>query len=331
MKLKFLSSLFFTLVYTFWPLTVAQANPSGLQVEVYTFDSANIPERKPATLCLNSVQSVPNIDSIWGEGIIAECQADNVLIHYSGWFVSPRTGDVTFTSWADDGFFMSLDGVILIDDWVRKGCSGSATVLPLVAGQAYRFDAWWFDSGGQACNRLFWGFPEALQIIPESAFYRDEVVVEPEPPIEPPKPPVIPPKPPVEPSEPVPEVIIPEPTPEPSIEPLEPVLPVEPELPVIVEPTVDELWDAAQQDDIQVPEALAEIPLLGETAVAVINAINFVGNVGADMKPEVREQAQQTLVSAVIVTQVAQLSTQTAMAAASAQVSAGSTQTRRVK
>ena len=329
MKLKFLSSIFFTLAFTFWPLTVANANPAGLKVEVYVFDFDGIPERKPYTLCPNSLNFVSQIDDVWGDGVIANCQADNVLIHYSGFFVSPRTGDVTFTSHADDGFFFTLNNQIIIDDWRRKGCSGSATVLELVKGEAYKFDGWWFDSGGQACNRLFWGFPEALQIVPESAFYRETVIVDPEPPIEEPEPPVIPPKPPVEPPIVIPEPVIPEPTPEPSSEPVEPILPIVPEPPV-VEPTLDDLWDAAQEDDIQVPEALADIPLLGETAVAVINAINFVGNVGADMKPEVREQAQQTLVSAVIVTQVAQLSTQTAMNAAAGAVSAGSPRTRKI-
>jgi hypothetical protein len=76
------------------------------------------------------------------------------------------------------------------------------------------------------------------------------------------------------------------------------------------------LMEEAQADDIQVPEELASIPLLGDTAVAVINAINFIGNVGADMTPAVREKAEQSIVSAVIVTQIAQFSAQTAVASA---------------
>jgi hypothetical protein len=91
-----------------------------------------------------------------------------------------------------------------------------------------------------------------------------------------------------------------------------------------------ELMLEAEADDIVVPEEIANIPVFGQTAVAVINALNFAGNVGADMTPAVRKQAKQTLVSAVIVTQIAQLSTQTAMTAASASVASGSPKTRKI-
>jgi hypothetical protein len=147
-----------------------------------------------------------------------------------------------------------------------------------------------------------------------------------------PEPPVIDPVTPVEPS-PEPEPI---PDPQPTLEPV-----VEPSTPEVVYPPIltpqeehqalmTALMEEAEADDIVVPEELASIPLLGDTAVAVINALNFVGNVGADMTPAVRKQAKQTLVSAVIVTQIAQLSTQTAMTAATASVAASSPKTRKI-
>jgi hypothetical protein len=61
----------------------------------------------------------------------------------------------------------------------------------------------------------------------------------------------------------------------------------------------------AQADDPQVSEALAAIPLLGDAAVAVLDAFNAVGNIGADIAPEVREEAQKVVVSSVIVGQIA--------------------------
>ena len=45
--------------------------------------------------------------------------------------------------------------------------------------------------------------------------------------------------------------------------------------------------------------------MLGATVVGLTNAINALGNFGADMSPKVREKAEKTLVAAVIVTQVA--------------------------
>jgi hypothetical protein len=67
-----------------------------------------------------------------------------------------------------------------------------------------------------------------------------------------------------------------------------------------------QLMEQAQADDPQVPEALAAIPLLGDAAVAVLDTFNALGNVGADMTPEVRAAAKKEVVAAVIVTQVAQ-------------------------
>lgn len=141
-----------------------------------------------------------------------------------------------------------------------------------------------------------------------------EPVPEPAPPIE--EPPV--PTPEASP-EPVPEA------PEPPAEAPEP--PVEaPEPPVVVEPPVEpptapvtptELAEAAEADDPVVSEELAAIPLLGDAAVAVLEAFNAIGNIGADLTPEVREQAQETIVASVLVSNIATTSMAATSAAAS--------------
>jgi hypothetical protein len=226
-----------------------------------------------------------------------------------------------------------------------KGCSGSTAVVDVVAGVSMKLDAWWYEYGGGACNILL----ANGDLIPDSAYSQDAKdlpVVEPipdpeptipvvyptEPPVVVPVDPVDPPIVPVEPVTPVEPVIDPKPipAPEPTVEPV-----VEPPVPVLSaaeqhQAILDNLMQEAQADDIQVPENIASIPVFGQTAVAVINALNFVGNVGADMSPQVRKKAKQTLVSAVIVTQVAQLSTQTAMSAASASVTSGSPKQRKI-
>jgi hypothetical protein len=76
---------------------------------------------------------------------------------------------------------------------------------------------------------------------------------------------------------------------------------------------LEALLVAAQQDDIVVDEALAEIPGIGAAAVAVAEVLNLLSNVGADISPEAREDAQQATVAAVIVGQVAQAAMATAM------------------
>ena len=84
----------------------------------------------------------------------------------------------------------------------------------------------------------------------------------------------------------------------------------------------------AQADDVELPEELAAIPVIGAVAGEVLNAFNDLGNVGADMSPEQRERSEETVVAAVIVGQVAQLATATA---ASAGISAAAASTRRIR
>lgn len=66
------------------------------------------------------------------------------------------------------------------------------------------------------------------------------------------------------------------------------------------EEALDLLFVAAQADDIVVDEALAAIPLLGNAAVALTDAVNFMGNVGSDMSPKVREESKKIVISAVV-------------------------------
>lgn len=128
----------------------------------------------------------------------------------------------------------------------------------------------------------------------------------PQPPVEPTPPPAPEPVPEPAPEPPTPPTPAPEPIPvapePPAIEPLPPV--VIPEPPV-VEETPAQLAEAAREDDPVVPQELASIPLLGDAAVAVLEAFNAIGNVGADLTPAVREQAQETIVASVLVSNIA--------------------------
>ena len=76
---------------------------------------------------------------------------------------------------------------------------------------------------------------------------------------------------------------------------------------------LEALFVAAQQDDIVVDPALAAIPGLGQAAEAAAAVLNLLSNVGADISPEAREDAQQATVAAVIVGQVAQAAMASAM------------------
>jgi hypothetical protein len=68
---------------------------------------------------------------------------------------------------------------------------------------------------------------------------------------------------------------------------------------------LEALFVAAQQDDIVLDEALAAIPLLGDVLGGATELVNFLGNAGADMSPEVREDSEKIVVTAVVAVQAA--------------------------
>jgi len=186
-------------------------------------------------------------------------------------------------------------------------------------------------------------------------------IVEPEPPIVEPEPPVVEPEPqpepaPEPPAEPQPEPPVePEPAPEPAPEPPTENEAVE-EISNLVETAPEDLTDAqveqlveaamvvfetaeqgsaayeqalealavaAEADDAELPSELAAIPLLGDAAGAALEVFNNLGNVGADMAPAVREEAEKTVIASVIATGAA-VNAVAAAATSAASTSAGS-------
>lgn len=88
---------------------------------------------------------------------------------------------------------------------------------------------------------------------------------------------------------------------------------------------------AAKADDPELPQELAAIPLLGDVAGAALEFFNNIGNFGADMSPKQREKAEETVVGAVIVGQVAQMASAAAAAAGATAASSSSASTRKIK
>ena len=160
-----LGIVFSTLV--FLPIVRAEELPQqGVTMTVYPEMSwpfepwVTPPTSEP---CYSAV--VPNIDYDWGGAPPAEgCPYDLFLVHFTGWLTVPESGQWEFLNWSDDGWYMTLDGVITIDDWNFHGCGGhwsgpNEGYSQLVAGQSYALDIWMFEWGGGACARLWYGAP----------------------------------------------------------------------------------------------------------------------------------------------------------------------------
>ena len=203
-----LGIIFSTLI--FLPIVRAEDLPQqGVTMTVYDGSPLGlIPwETTPdLPVCYSAV--VPNIDYDWGGAPPAEgCPGNFFLVHFTGWLTVPESGQWEFLNWSDDGWRMTLDGVLTLDDWNFHGCGGhwsgpNEGYSQLVAGQSYALDIWMFEWGGGACARLWYGAPTLGYGVVPTAWLTTSALPTPEP------------SPSIEPSpEPSPSV---EPSPEPS-------------------------------------------------------------------------------------------------------------------
>jgi len=198
-----LGIVFSTLI--FLPIVRAEDLPQqGVTMTVYDGSPLGLVpwETTPdLPVCYSAV--VPNIDYDWGGAPPAEgCPGDFFLVNFTGWLTVPESGQWEFLNWSDDGWRMTLDGVLTLDDWNFHGCGGhwsgpNEGYSQLVAGQSYALDIWMFEWGGGACARLWYGAPTLGYGTVPTEWLTTSALPTPEPSAEP----------------------SPEPSPEPSVEP----------------------------------------------------------------------------------------------------------------
>jgi hypothetical protein len=182
-----LGIIFSTLI--FLPIVRAEDLPQqGVTMTVYDGSPLGlIPwETTPdLPVCYSAV--VPNIDYDWGGAAPAEgCPGDFFLVNFTGWLTVPESGQWEFLNWSDDGWRMTLDGVLTLDDWNFHGCGGhwsgpNEGYSNLIAGQSYALDIWMFEWGGGACARLWFGAPTLGYGVVPAAWLTTSAVPMPEP------------------------------------------------------------------------------------------------------------------------------------------------------
>ena len=345
-----LGIIFTTLV--FLPIVRAEDVPQqGVRMTVYNgFPSPDYqPWVEPFTTepCFDAV--VTHINSDWGGGPAAEgCDAEFFAVHYSGWITVPESGAYEFLALVDDGWRMTINGQLINDNWMLKGCGGwwsgpNEGYIELTAGVSYPLDAWMYEWGGGACAILWYGGPLGYGVVPAEWLTTTALLApEPSPSVEPsPEPsPSIEPSPEPSPSieaSPSPSVEVsyepsptptlepsptptsqPSPTPKPSPvpSPSESVSPSPSPLPSpspepVSSPSVEpEPSPTASPDNI----ATQTIAAVGE---AVSAAVGKIANLGKDLSPEQKRKAAPVAV-AIVISQVASAAVAAASSAAAA-------------
>jgi len=150
------------------PDTSTATSSAGLNVKVYNNTISRTPDE--ANLCATA--TISQIAANWGGGSVMGCNGDRVTIHYFGTLTVPDTGDYRFRNIADDGFYLTINGQVVIDEWRDKGCGGSwGTPITLTAGVSYSIDGWYYENGGGACSTLYVSQPSGnWQVTPAAWF-----------------------------------------------------------------------------------------------------------------------------------------------------------------
>jgi hypothetical protein len=142
---------------------------TGLTVRVYNQLNSSNPQRSDTAYNLCKTTTMTNIQNNWGGGDILGCGGDRVMLHYTG-FLTPTENITYLMNQADDGFYMTLDGVPVINNWTLKGCGGNWNSVTLQANRTYAIDAWFFEWGGGACSTLYYQSATSQGVVP-AAWY----------------------------------------------------------------------------------------------------------------------------------------------------------------
>lgn len=147
----------------------------GLNYVVYAAGGAT-PSMSSSGRTILTSGTVPNLNYNWGFGIVMNSgRSDGVIVHFTGSILWPGIAgsgqkSVSFYDRSDDGFYMTINDTVVINNWVEQGPANfnSAGTISLTAGQVYNIDVWWYENGGGAVVQLYWNIGSGIVVVPSS-------------------------------------------------------------------------------------------------------------------------------------------------------------------
>jgi beta-glucosidase len=99
----------------------------------------------------------PGINFDWANGAPdPKIDPDNFSVRWTGRLLPEKTNDYLLSVTTDDGVRLSLDGKLLLDQWVPRGATTDYVPVRLEAGRAYDLRIEYYENGGYACAFLGW-------------------------------------------------------------------------------------------------------------------------------------------------------------------------------
>jgi glucose/arabinose dehydrogenase len=98
--------------------------------------------------------------------------AETFSVTWTGQVRAKVTGHTTFTTLADDGVRLFVNGVQIIDDWTDHSPAERSGAIDLVAGTFYDVRLEYYENSGSASIRFFWSAPGlAREVVPKANLY----------------------------------------------------------------------------------------------------------------------------------------------------------------
>ncbi len=114
------------------------------------------------------------LDFPWGQGSPApSLPSDDFSVRWTGKLVPSASGNFVLQVTGDDGYRLSLDGKVVVEDWSDHGSRARGTVMALEAGRSYELVLEFYEHGGGADLHFSYAFvqnstPDALKAAREA-------------------------------------------------------------------------------------------------------------------------------------------------------------------
>ncbi|HEX8236340.1 MAG TPA: PA14 domain-containing protein [Abditibacteriaceae bacterium] len=115
----------------------------------------------------------PRIDFDWSTAApAAVVNANNFSVRWMGQVQPKSSGIYRFTSLADDGVRVWVNGRLIIDNWQDQAPTESFGTVTLETGKKYDIKVEYYQGAGGAVMKLFWQGPgQSRELIPQTQLY----------------------------------------------------------------------------------------------------------------------------------------------------------------
>jgi len=152
--------------FTTAPAIIAPPTGTGLLGVYYNGTSLS------DTPLLTRIDSTVNFDLTTASPVPGIVPQDFYSIRWTGQVQPAYSETYTFHTTSDDGIRLWVNGVQLVNDWIRQGATEMSGSINLVAGQKYDIVIEYYEAAGYAVTKLAWSSASTPKtIIPSNRLY----------------------------------------------------------------------------------------------------------------------------------------------------------------